>query len=193
MHAAHLANSPPEIAEPHRAPRTVPPIAPTNLPALLTSFIGRETEIKDLIHQISVRRLVTISGAGGVGKSRLAAEVGMILLKRGQSFPDGIWLVELASLAQPDLIIQAMAHALGLPQEAGRAGIDALQSFLAQKKLLLILDNCEHLIDACAAIAERLLQRCWDLHIIATSREDLRIAGELIFPTPPRPLPATCR
>jgi non-specific serine/threonine protein kinase len=180
---------PPEIAEPRRPPRAAPPVAPTNLPALLTSFVGRNRELKELLHLVSLRRLITITGAGGIGKTRLATEAGLAILKRGRSFPDGVWLVELAPLAQPDLVAPAIAQALGLPQEAGRGGIDALQSFLAQKKLLLILDNCEHLIDACAATAERLLQRCWNLHIIATSREELRVAGELIFATPPLPLP----
>jgi predicted ATPase len=167
------------------AGRSPPPQSPqppkTNLPSQLTPFIGREHEMVEVKRLIGANRLVTLTGSGGVGKTRLAVEVGAALV---DAFADGVWLVELASLADPALVPRAVATVLDLPDQPGRAPVDALTTYLRDKRLLLILDNCEHLIRACAELAEALLRACPRLHILATSREALRAAGEVAWRVP---------
>lgn len=157
-----------------------------NLPHRLTTFIGREQEQTEIIHLIAKYRLVTLVGAGGVGKSRLALQVGEKSLK---DFSDGVWLVELAPLTESTLVPQAVCTALALTQKGNTPILKILTDHLALKKALLILDNCEHLIDTSAQLAETLLQACPDLHILATSREALGIEGEHRYIAPSLSLP----
>jgi non-specific serine/threonine protein kinase len=157
-----------------------------NLPAPLTSFVGRERELEALRGLLAAHRLVTLTGAGGVGKTRLAIETGLDLVRMaGVPAPaDGVWLVECAPLADATLVTQLILQVFGLSDSAGGAPLALLQDYLADKELLLILDNCEHLIDACAQVTERLLQRCWHVRVLATSRESLRVPGERTYLVP---------
>lgn len=159
----------------------------TNLPAALTSFIGRTDELADVAQHIATQRLVTLTGAGGVGKTRLATEVGIRLAQGidASAFADGVWLVELAELSRPALVAQALARLFKLPEQVGQTSLELLDEYLADKHLLLILDNCEHLVEACADVVEHLLRHWWRLHVLATSREELRIPGEMIYPVLP--------
>jgi non-specific serine/threonine protein kinase len=163
----------------------------TNLPAPLTSFVGRGLELEAITALIQDQRLVTLTGVGGVGKTRLAIEAGVSMVRNGQPSiaRDGVWIVELASLAEPALVAQAIAQVFRVPEQSGHTILELLQEHLAEQQLLIILDNCEHLIEVCAEIAERLLLRCWQLRILATSREPLRVAGERAYPLAPLALP----
>ena len=152
-----------------------------NLPAQVTSFIGREKEQKEIVDLIASHRRVTLTGAGGIGKTRLSIQTASALLS---DFPNGTWLVELAPLSDPALVPQAIVTALGLIGQAGRSPIMTLTDFLQAKRALLVLDNCEHLIQACAQLAETLLRTCPDLHILTTSREALGVAGERLYLVP---------
>lgn len=147
-----------------------------NLPVSLTSFIGREREISDAELFLSRARLLTLSGAGGVGKTRLALEVARDLVG---AYPDGAWFVELAPLSEPGLVPQAVAAALRAREQPGRSLTDTLAGALHTKELLLVLDNCEHLIDETARLADALLGSCEGLRVLATSREALGVAGEI--------------
>jgi len=148
---------------------------PTNLPRQMTSFIGREQEMEQVKRLLSSTPLLTLLGSGGAGKTRLALQVGADVL---DSYKNGVWLTELAALADPALIPQAVAGVLGLREEPGRPLLNTLQDYLRDRRLLLILDNCEHLLNACAHLAGSLLTSCPGLTILATSREPLGIAGE---------------
>jgi predicted ATPase/transcriptional regulator with XRE-family HTH domain len=164
---------------------------PTNLPAPLTSFVGRETEIESLLSAIVSERLITLTGVGGIGKTRIAIELGMHLIQvnNGNLFCDGVWLVELAALDDRQHVPHAIAQLWNLPEPTEHPMLQVLQNQLANKQILLILDSCEHLIDACAPIVEQLLQHCWQLHILTTSREPLHISGEFLVPIQPLALP----
>jgi predicted ATPase/DNA-binding SARP family transcriptional activator len=157
-----------------------------NLPHQLTSFIGREKEQKEIADLLTNHRLVTLTGAGGIGKTRLSIQVAPTVLNK---YPNGTWLVELAPLSDPGLVPQTVASTLGLIEQAGRSPLMILIDFLQAKRALLILDNCEHLIQACAQLAETLLRNCPNLHILATSREALGIAGEMLYLIPPLSIP----
>jgi predicted ATPase len=167
-------------------------VPPLNLPASTTSFIGREKEQDEIIHLMAKSRLVTLAGVGGIGKSRLSIQTASASLN---DFPDGTWLVELAPLADPALVPQAIVNTLGLVEQANRTPQIILTDFLKAKKALIIFDNCEHLIQACAELVEALLRLCPDLHILATSREALGITGETVYLVPslttPDPLKST--
>jgi predicted ATPase/DNA-binding CsgD family transcriptional regulator len=174
-----------------------------NLPAALTRFIGREKEIAEIkrlldhpgfrnLDGLSGARLLTLTGAGGAGKTRLALQVAQDLGRDdppGRLYTDGVWLIELASLADPALVPQTAASVFDLRASGNLAPMDLLKNFLRVKNLLLVLDNCEHLIDACAQLAETLLTHCPDVKILATSREALNIAGEITFRVPSLALP----
>lgn len=157
------------------------------LPLPLTSFIGREREIATVRGLLEQTRLLTLTGAGGSGKSRLALEV---VRQVASEFPHGVGWVELAALSNPDLVPQQVAAALGLREEGGRSRIEALLEWLRDRSLLLVLDNCEHLVDACATLADTLLRGCPGLKVLATSREALAVAGERAWLVPPLSLPA---
>jgi predicted ATPase/DNA-binding SARP family transcriptional activator/DNA-binding CsgD family transcriptional regulator len=157
-----------------------------NLPNLHTSFVGRERESAEIRRSLAMTGLLTLTGAGGCGKSRLALEVSRDLVG---SFPDGVWLAELASLSEPALVAQTVAAALGLPEQPGRSSEEALSHHLRTGQILLVLDNCEHLLDACARLADTLLASCEHLSILATSREPLGVAGEMNWPVPPLAVP----
>ena len=161
-----------------------------NLPAPLSSFIGRELELvecKQLLVGVPPGcRLLTITGVGGVGKSRFAVELARSLLDR---YADGVWLVKLAPLTDSRLINGVVANALGVREEAGREFAATLDDYLRSRNLLLILDNCEHLLDGVAELAERLLANCPHLSIVATSREPLNLAGESRQRLPPLTTP----
>jgi predicted ATPase/class 3 adenylate cyclase len=161
-------------------------VLPNNLPLQLTSFIGRRREIVEINTTLATARLLTLTGAGGSGKTRLALQVGADLLEQ---YPDGVWLVELATLADPALVPQTVATALRVHEQPGRALIETLVDSLRPKTLLLLLDNCEHLLAACAGLAHALLRTCPNLRILATSREGLGIAGETLYPVPTLPFP----
>src|SRR4030095_4242029 len=153
----------------------------SNLSASTTSFIGRDREQAEIINLFKKNRLVTLTGAGGIGKSRLSIQVASTLLK---DFPNGTWVIELAPLSDPALIPQAIVTTLGLIEQANRPPQTMLTDFLQAKKSLLILDNCEHLIQVCAQLTDSLLRSCPDLHILATSREALGIPGESVYLVP---------
>ena len=150
----------------------------TNLPIQLTSFVGRDQEIVDVKHLLFNSHLVTLIGAGGSGKTRLAIQIANTVSK---TYADGVWLVDLATLHEPELVPQHVALALGLRPNADQSLLEILQSFVRDKQLLLILDNCEHLSAACAQLAQGLLSQASDLRILATSRVALAIAGETIY------------
>jgi non-specific serine/threonine protein kinase len=163
---------------------------PNNLPLRLGTFIGRKPEIARLAELLGKTppacRLLTLTGVGGSGKTRLALEVAPLLLN---NFPQGVWFVKLAALSDPQLIPQTVAQVLGLKDGPQSTPTDTLIEYLQNSKILLILDNCEHLIEACAGLAEALLQACPGLAILATSREGLNIEGEICFPVPSLSLP----
>ena len=158
----------------------------TNLPASITSFIGREKEQTEIIQLLSKHRLITLTGSGGVGKTRLSLKVGEQL--QG-NYPDGIWLVELAALTNPDLLAQTIASVFEINSTSTTPLAEILINVLRAKTTLLILDNCEHLLDACAQLADTLLKNCPNLKILATSREPLGIIGEAIYRIPSLGLP----
>jgi len=160
-----------------------------NLPAHLTPFIGRASEVPRVQALVaeSKYRLVTLTGVGGMGKTRLAQQVAANLVPH---FADGVWLVELASLQDPALVAKAVATALGAPETGSHALNESLRAFVRDKTLLLILDNCEHLLDACARFAEQLLRAAPKLQVLATSREPLGLLGEVVYRVPSFTLPA---
>jgi predicted ATPase/DNA-binding CsgD family transcriptional regulator len=157
-----------------------------NLPLQLNSFVGRGREMAEIETLLADRRLLTLTGPGGSGKTRLALAV---TSEVAEWFGDGVWLVELASLSDPDLLPQAVASVLGVRETPSAPLVDALVAYLEPRNVLLVLDNCEHLIEACASLAEALLRRCPDLRVLATSREALGVAGETLFAVPPLTLP----
>src|SRR5262245_23201474 len=159
---------------------------PNNLPLQLTSFIGREREIAEIERLLGTTRLLTLTGTGGCGKTRLALEVAARVLP---GYEHGVWLVELAALSDPGLVPQAVASALGVREAPGRAIEETLVGYLRERSLLLILDNCEHLVDACARLADALLRACPGLRVLATSREALGIGGEVSWRVPSLALP----
>jgi predicted ATPase/DNA-binding SARP family transcriptional activator len=159
-----------------------------NLPAPMTSFVGRAQEIVEVKRTLGMTRILTLAGAGGSGKTRLAFEVARDLIG---AYPDGVRMVELAPLSEPGLVAQEVAGALGITERPGEPLVDTLVDSLTDKEMLLVLDNCEHLIDAAARLAEELLRSCPRLRILATSRELLSITGEAVLQVDPLSLPDT--
>lgn len=157
-----------------------------NLPGQLTSFLGREAELREVGKLLEVSRLLTLTGAGGSGKTRLAIEVAAEAV---DAYPDGVWLVDFATIGDPDLIPQPVAAVLGLRASPGLSLTEAVAGYLSQKTALLVLDNAEHLLEAVARLTHALLESCPDLHILATSRERLGIPGETVWQVPPLGLP----
>jgi len=181
-----------EIAE-RALPRGVTPAPvaasrpPGNLPRRLTRFVGRMRETEAASRLVREHRLVTVTGAGGCGKSRFAIELAARLV---DTAPDGVWFVELASLSDPSRLVDTIASALPLPSGAGADARSSLGQFVADKRLLLVLDNCEHLVDGCAELVTHLLASGEQVRVLATSREALRMDGEAVFALPPLGLPA---
>ena len=163
---------------PLRTPKAFPS---QNVPAQLTTFVGRQAEMDELRRIITDNRLITLTGAGGVGKTRLAEEVAAQLVSE---FADGVWYVDLAPITNPLVVPVTVARTLGLADQPGRSTMDTLRRFVGDRRILLLLDNCEHLLDACAALSVALLDACPRLTILATSRELIGVAGELIWRVP---------
>ena len=163
---------------------------PNNLPLQVTSFIGRDKELAELQRLLTRTRLLTLTGSGGCGKTRLGLQLAADTLER---FPDGAWLVELAPLADPDLVPQTVASVLGLKGEPGKPIVQSLTEHLKDKRLLLMLDNCEHLLDGCATLVGTLVGLCPLVTVLASSREALGIAGEQAYRVPSLALPDPSR
>ena len=159
-----------------------------NLPLELTSFVGRRTELSEVKSLLSASRLVTLTGIGGVGKTRLALRSGA---ESRRGFPDGVWLVELGDLRDGSLLVDVVAASLGVRDESARSLHEVLIGFLCSRKLLLVLDNCEQVVEAAAKLTETLLRACPELRILATSREALGIGGERVLRLSPLPCPVT--
>ncbi|MPY63579.1 LuxR family transcriptional regulator, partial [Streptomyces spongiae] len=157
-----------------------------NLPAALTTFVGRRRDLAEIRRRLGAARLLTLTGVGGVGKTRLALEAA-VAARRG--FADGVWLVDLAPVRDPSAVASATATALGVPDLGARPVLDQLTGHLARRRALIVLDNCEHLVDACAELAEALLSGAPGLRILATSRRTLGIGGEHVCTVPPLSVP----
>ncbi|QFR03094.1 AAA family ATPase [Streptomyces phaeolivaceus] len=157
-----------------------------NLPVALTSFVGRRRDLADVRRLLGTTRLLTLVGMGGVGKTRLALEVAAASRK---AFPDGVWLVDLAPVRDPSTVADATAVALGVPDRSARSTVDQLTRHLSGRRTLIVLDNCEHLIHACAELADTLLSAAAGLRILATSRQSLGIVGEHTLVVPPLSVP----
>ncbi len=157
-----------------------------NLPLATSRFIGRERQIDDVVSRLDNVRLVTLAGPGGIGKTRLSLEVAA----RVAGAPgEGVWFVELASLDDPALVLSTVAAVLGVRHPECRLTIDSLIGFLSGKRVLLVLDNCEHLVESCAALVDSLLRACPRLRVLATSREPLGVSGEAVWPVPALTVP----
>ena len=172
--------------EPRRGYRFMSAVGVSNLPVPRTSFIGRQLELSKVRRLLSDGRLITLSGPGGVGKTRLAIRVGWSLMKQ---MPHGVFGVDLAPLGDAALVTPTVAVALDVPERTGPTLVDAIAKALGDRQVLLLLDNCEHLLDECASLAEQLLAECPYLKILATSREPLGVAGETVWNLPPLALP----
>jgi predicted ATPase len=157
-----------------------------SFPAVLTSFVGREQAVREVADLLGEFRLVTLTGPGGVGKTRLAGEIARLVAAR---FADGAWLAELAPVRDPGRVPSAVAVALGVREQPGVPAADAVMRVLARRQLLVVLDNCEHVIGAAAQLCAGLLEACDDVRVLATSREPLRIAGEAAYRLAPLPVP----
>ncbi|MFJ8025698.1 ATP-binding protein [Streptomyces sp. NPDC096311] len=162
------------------------PAGAGNLPAAVTSFVGRRQEIGEVRKLLGAARLVTLTGVGGVGKTRLAIETGA---EASSAFADGVWLVDLAPVRQPELVAQAIVTSLGIPDQSTRPPAEQLVDHLARRQALILLDNCEHLVDACAVLTDRLLRGCARVRVLATSRQVLGIVGEHVYQVPPLSVP----
>jgi predicted ATPase/class 3 adenylate cyclase len=159
---------------------------PNNLPQQVTSFVGRERELSEAKKLVGQTRLLTLLGMGGLGKTRLSLQVAADLMEK---FPDGVWFVDLAPIRDPAHVASATAQALSVRDEPGRPLVETLCAHLRDRRLLVVLDNCEHLVAACAALATALLRNTPDVRILATSREALHIAGEQTYPVLPLAVP----
>ena len=156
------------------------------LPVEPTSFVGRRHELHEVKRLLTTTRLLTLTGSGGVGKTRLAVSAAAEVAR---GFPDGVWFAPLAPVHDPLLVPQAIFVALGAQDRSSDWSLVTLTDFLAGKRLLLVLDNCEHLLDACAVLASTLLKGCPDLHLLTTSRQALGVSGEVRMSVPPMSLP----
>src|SRR4051794_19496815 len=180
------------VGEPSRdyAPQAVAPSRPTlatgSLPVELTSFVGRRQALVDLKRAMGSTRLLTLTGTGGVGKTKLALRAGR---ESARLYQDGVWFVELAAIRDPELVPQAVFTALGLQDHSSSGALSTLSAYLADKRPLLILDNCEHVHEAAALLAGTLLRACHEVRILATSRQALGVTGEVVIDVPTLSLP----
>jgi len=159
---------------------------PNNLPIQVTSFVGRDQEIDELKQSLTKTRLVTLTGSGGTGKTRLSLQVATEILDQ---FKDGIWFIELAPITDPELVPKTIATVLGIHEESGRSIMTTLMDWFSDRELLIILDNCEHLLDASAKFTDSVLHGSHGIRILASSREALGIAGETAYRVPSLPTP----
>ncbi len=173
----------PEKFSPLRSLETLP----NNLPQQLTALIGRDEVVAEVETQMTQCRLVSLVGTGGVGKTRVALQVGANLLDGSE---DGVWFIDLAPLSDPGFVAGTIASTLGVREVHERPLLETLVDYLKRKRLLLILDNCEHVIEEAAKVADTIVRGCPEVRVLATSREPLRIAGERAFPMPTLALPA---
>lgn len=171
----------PDLLNEFPALRTTNAVAANNLPVQLTSFVGRQTETDSLREALAGNRLVTLTGAGGSGKTRLAVHVAADV---AAEFSDGVWYVDLAPITNPDAVQVTAARALGLPDQPGRSTMDTLLWFVRDRQMLVVLDNCEHLLDASATLVTSLLGSAQGLTVLATSREPLGVPGEAMWQVP---------
>jgi len=171
----------PEVRNEFPPLRTSNAVRADNLPAQLTSFVGRHAEMAEVSQSVTDNRLVTLTGAGGAGKTRLAVEVAAQLVTE---FGDGLWYIDLAPITNPAVVTVTVAHTLGLPDQTGRSTMDTLLRFISDRHMLLLLDNCEHLLDSCGELAVKLLGGCPRLTVLTTSREPIGIAGEVTWRVP---------
>ncbi len=162
------------------------PALANNLPAQSASFIGRAREVAEVRDLVKASRLVTLAGAGGAGKTRLALQVAAELL---DGSGDGVWLVELAPVLDPDALATTVCQALGIADRPDQSDLDTLVEVLTPQDVLVVLDNCEHLVEACAGLADAVLRRCPAVHLLATSREPLGVGGEVTYRVPSMSLP----
>ncbi len=174
-----------ELSDP-RALAEAGGVSRSNLPVAATSFVGRERELVEIKRLLPRRRLVTLVGAGGIGKTRLAVQVAAEVL---DAYRDGVWLVELGSTTDPSLIFTTVAQVLGVQERGATPLIQTLCRYLRTRQILLILDNCEHLRDACATLVATIIRETVEATVIATSREPLQVVGEQIYPLPTLSLP----
>ncbi len=159
---------------------------PNNLPTRLTTFIGREDQIEEVKQDLKDHRLVTLTGSGGTGKTRLSLQVAADVV---DSFPNGVWFIELAPLTDPDLIPQTILSEIGIVEQQGKDPLDVLKEYLQDKQTLIVLDNCEHLVSASAQVVNALLRAAPSLKVLASSREALGVRGEMSYPVPSLSLP----
>jgi predicted ATPase/DNA-binding SARP family transcriptional activator len=157
-----------------------------NLPVQLSSFVGREREMREIERLLASSRALTLTGPGGAGKTRLAIEAAASQIS---AYQDGVWLVELAALSEPALVIQAIADVFDVREQQAVSPVELVIRHVDDRRLLLLLDNCEHLVEACASTAQALLTGCPNLRIMTTSRQSLRIPGEVVFRVPSLPIP----
>ena len=163
-----------------------PPAVPRHLPSALTRFVGREAELSELARALYDTRLLTLTGIGGVGKTRLSVQ---LAAQESWAYPGGVWFVELGPLSDGDFVVPAIAKVVGARELPGRSLLETLTERLREQRTLLVIDNCEHLLDAAAEAAELLLKAAPELHIVATSRQPLDIFGEVTHPVLPLPTP----
>ncbi|MET7897340.1 ATP-binding protein [Streptomyces mirabilis] len=161
-------------------------VGAATLPAAFTSFVGRGHEIAEIRRLLGANRLLTLTGVGGVGKTRLALEAAAAVRR---AFPDGTWLVDLSPVRDPSAVAPAAAAGVGIVDLGARSALGSLAERLAGRRALIVLDNCEHLVDACAELTDTLLSACPDLRVMATSRQTLGISGEHVFTVPPLKVP----
>ena len=172
--------------EPQPSTEDIPAARRHNLPADLTSFIGRRQELEELPRLLATTRLLSLLGSGGVGKTRVAVRLASNLVGE---FPDGVWMADLGALSAPALILETIALVLGLRESPHRSPRSVLLDYLRPRTALLVLDTCEHLVAACAEVVEVLLHEAPGLRIVATSREALGVQGEVVYRVPPLSVP----
>jgi predicted ATPase/class 3 adenylate cyclase len=161
-------------------------VTPNNLPQQISTFVGRQSELTEARGLLAGARLLTVVGVGGIGKTRLSLQ---IAADAQDAYPDGVWFVELAPIVDPGLVPKTVAKALGVNQDPDTPLMDTISAYLCSRRVLLVLDNCEHLIGACARLADALLRASPALRILASSRESLQVAGEQTYQLPPLSLP----